>query len=144
MENNVLESHQILIQLVREMREVLQKEKKALVEFDSGLLWEAQSEKQNYLSRVIEAKTKRETLLSLMSLNGSLNESDTFQQEWVKEWEALRSDCLVNQKLLKHSLKMMTLLSENFKRCLGIVPLYSPKGTSVDTQPMGSKIQRKL
>ena len=65
----LLELHERHLQQIRLLKEVLQKEKKALVEFDSESLWNAQTEKQSALNSLLQCKARKDTFLSLVDLS---------------------------------------------------------------------------
>jgi hypothetical protein len=64
--------------------------------------------------------------------------------EWLARWNEIRIACERNQRLLKHSLRNLGMLVENFKRLIGDKPTYSAKGTRVDSPFEGKVIEGRF
>jgi hypothetical protein len=59
---------------------------------------------------------------------------------WQGEWAELRDTVRRNQDFLKVSLKNLSALADNLKRCLGEPSLYSAKGARVEMQTEGKVV----
>jgi FlgN protein len=138
--------------LSQAIRECLERERQALIEFRTEDLIEANHQKENHLAAL--ARKRNDIKRALEARFGSLVPEMTADPEWCEiwkekkvawtsSWEALRKHAEENQEFLKHSLRNLDRLSENLKRLFGELTLYSSKGTRVDLKHEGNVVRVK-
>lgn len=141
--------------IVKEIKEVLLKERKALIGLDTDAVAETNAKKDHLGGLLRNRKLKLWTLLKHQyeitdteGLEEKLGEENrkiwlTKKSEWLKNWDETVVLMERNQKFLKHSLKNFDMLVDNLKRLLGDQPLYSAKGQRVDRSAQGRMVQGK-
>jgi FlgN protein len=140
------------ITLSQAIRNCLENERQALIEFRTEDLIEANHQKENNLAAL--ARKRIEIKRALEVRFGSLEPEALATEAWVQiwnqkkatwlnSWEALRKHAEENQEFLKHSLRNLDRLSENLKRLFGELTLYSAKGTRVDLKHEGNVVRAK-
>ena len=140
------------IALARSLREVLIKERTALITLntDEVLIQVTQKEsgilklarKRAELKKFARTQFQAETLEALVFSDEELQkEWAQYKQEWITVWTELREMCEYNQKFINHSMRNLDRLVENLKRLMGQHATYSPKGKRIDQNSQGSVVE---
>jgi len=141
------------IQTCRELIDCLNAEHAALIQLKTEEISRINLSKENLLYKIAEKKGLiRSFTLSaygvtiLDEIEAKLPEEDRAEwsmrrKEWADTWRRLHDVTLRNQSFLRHSLKNLGRLVDNFKRLIGEVPLYSSKGTQVDSMRPGKVVE---
>lgn len=149
---HVLELHEECTRLCAELRECLARERGFLVEFKVEEIPHVTLQKESLMLAVVRKRKELKDYLKhrfgveKVSLYGERLEAadregwDAREARWRTEWSQLREAVRSNQDFLKHSLKNLTTLGDNLRRCLGEPSIYSAKGARVDLQTEGKVV----
>lgn len=151
----VFELQDDCLALVKALKEILVREKSALIGLDTDTVVETNA-KKDFLGNQLKAKKGR--MWILLKHQYALEDSEGLEEKltgewraqwlekkaaWLKHWEETIRLIESNQRFLKHSLKNFDLLADNLKRLLGQQPLYSAKGLRVDSMKLGKMVEAK-
>jgi hypothetical protein len=144
------------LQICDELKECLESERRSLIQLDMDKITEEVSRKQMISSEL--AKTRQELKTLLVDIWGTSSiediakksEASVFlalwrekEKTWTEKWEMVREATEYNQRFLRHSIKNLGQLMENFRRLLGEQIRYSPSGKPVDSEGSGKYIQKR-
>lgn len=141
--------------LVIQLKEVILKERKALIGLDTETVAETNAKKDFLGGQLRSRRTQQWDILkryfSLADTDGLENVLEgpdisiweEKKKQWLSVWNDTKDEIASNQKFLKHSLKNFDQLAENLKRLLGEQPLYSSKGQRVDVSNHGKMVEAK-
>ena len=149
---HVFELHEECIRLSAELRLCLARERTFLVELKVEEIPHVTLQKESLMLALVRKRRELKDYLrhrynlEKVSLYADKLEGDVREQwlqrdqQWREEWVELRETVRRNQDFLKHSLKTLSSLGDNLKRCLGEPSVYSAKGTRVESQAEGKVV----
>ena len=135
------------------LKESLDNEKKALIEFQMDALLENNQKKEMALTAVIERRERMDRWLQaelgskdLAAMDPLLAEPALSQWkvkrlEWKRLWESTKLKCKENQNFIQHSLKNLSLFAEQLKKLFSVNNTYSNKGTQVEPTREGKVVE---
>jgi flagellar biosynthesis/type III secretory pathway chaperone len=149
---HVLDLHEECTRLCAELCECLEQERTTLVEFKVEEIPHLTLRKESLMLALVRKRRELKDYVRLrygldkVSLYGDRLEAEAREDwlareaRWRARWADVRETVRRNQDFLRHSLKNLTALADNLKRCLGEPSLYSAKGTRVEMQTEGKVV----
>lgn len=141
------------IQIARELIDCLNAERVSLIQLKTEEISRINLSKENLLYKIAEKKGLLRSftlsafgVTSFDDIEGRLPEECRAEwgqrrKAWADTWRQLHDVSRRNQMFLRHSLKNLGRLVDNFKRLIGETPLYSSKGTQVDSMRPGKVVE---